>query len=103
MRLVCLSVYLHQHLLIQNHKLCVESGDPVNKERYKRLVGHLIYLYHTRSDISYTISIVSRYMHDPKSGHLDVVYRILRYLILEKRVLEKGWCSWPSKMCGRSL
>jgi hypothetical protein len=27
-----------------NHKLCAECGDPVNKERYQRLVGRLIYL-----------------------------------------------------------
>jgi len=63
-----------------NHKLCAESGDPVNKDRYQRLVGRLIYLCHTRPDISYAVSVVSRYMHDPRSGHLDAVYRILRYL-----------------------
>ena len=64
----------------QNHKLCAELGDPVNKERYQRLVGRLIYLCHTRPDITYAVSIVSRYMHDPRSGHMDAVYRILRYL-----------------------
>jgi hypothetical protein len=64
----------------QNHKLSTESGDPVNKERYQRLVGRLIYLCHTRPDISYVVSVVSRYMHDPRSGHLEVVYQILRYL-----------------------
>ena len=63
-----------------NHKLCAKSGHPVNKERYQRLVGRLIYLCHTRPDISYAVSVVSRYMHDLWSGHLDVVYRILRYL-----------------------
>lgn len=63
-----------------NHKLCAESGDPVNKDRYQRLVGRLIYLCHTRPNISYAVSVVSRYMHDPRSGHLDAVYRILRYL-----------------------
>jgi hypothetical protein len=63
-----------------NHKLCAESGNPMNKERYQRLVGRLIYLCHTRPDISYAVSVVSRYMHDARSGHLDVVYRILRYL-----------------------
>ena len=63
-----------------NHKLCAESGNLVNKKIYQRLVGRLIYLCHTRPDISYVVSVVSRYMHDPRSGHLDVVYRILRYL-----------------------
>jgi hypothetical protein len=63
-----------------NHKLSVECGNPVNKERYQRLVGRLIYLCHTRPDISYVVSVVSRYMHDPRKEHLEVVYRILRYL-----------------------
>jgi len=63
-----------------NHNLCAKSGHPVNKERYQRLVGRLIYLCHTRPDISYAVSVVSRYMHDPRSGHLDAVYQILRYL-----------------------
>ena len=52
----------------------------MNKERYQRLVGRLIYLCHTRPDISYAVSVMSRYMHDPRSGHLDAVYWILRYL-----------------------
>jgi hypothetical protein len=64
----------------QNHKLCAQSGDPVDKEKYQRLVGRLIYLCHTRPDITYAVSVVSRYMHDPRSGHMDAVYRILRYL-----------------------
>jgi len=64
----------------QNHKLCAQSGDPVDKEKYQRLVGRLIYLCHTRPDITYAVSVVSRYMHDPRSGHMDAAYRILRYL-----------------------
>jgi hypothetical protein len=63
-----------------NRKLCAESGEPVNRESYQRLVGRLMYLCHTRPDISYAVSVVSRYMHDPRSDHLNVVYRILRYL-----------------------
>ena len=64
----------------QNHKLYAQSGQPIDKEKYQRLVGRLIYLCHTRPDITYAVSVVSRYMHDPRSGHLDVVYQILRYL-----------------------
>jgi hypothetical protein len=52
----------------------------VDSERYQRLVGRLIYLGHTRPDIAYAVSVVSRYMHDPRTGHLEVVYQILRYL-----------------------
>uniref|UniRef100_A0ACD5U205 Uncharacterized protein n=1 Tax=Avena sativa TaxID=4498 RepID=A0ACD5U205_AVESA len=63
-----------------NHRILAESGDPVDKHQYQRLVGRLIYLSHTRPDISYAVSVVSRYMHDPRRGHLDAVNRILRYL-----------------------
>ncbi|WOH10052.1 hypothetical protein DCAR_0729513 [Daucus carota subsp. sativus] len=64
----------------QNHKLCSESGKPVDKRRYQRLVGRLIYLCHTRPDITYAVSIVSRYMHDPRTEHWEATLRILRYL-----------------------
>jgi hypothetical protein len=43
------------------------------------LVGKLIYLAHTRPDISYAVSVVSRYMHDPRVSHHEVVYQFLRY------------------------
>jgi hypothetical protein len=64
----------------KNHQIHAYLGDPVDREAYQRLVGRLIYLCHTRSDICYVVSVVSRYMHDPRTGHMDVVYRILRYL-----------------------
>jgi hypothetical protein len=64
----------------QNLRILADSGESVDKGRYQRLVGRLIYLSHTRLDIAYAVSIVSRYMHDPRTSHLDAVYRILRYL-----------------------
>ncbi|GAA0173856.1 transmembrane signal receptor [Lithospermum erythrorhizon] len=56
------------------------EGESVNKAMYQQLVGKLIYLSHTRPDIAFAVSLVSQYMHDPCQGHLDAVYRILRYL-----------------------
>lgn len=64
----------------QNHHVRADSGEPVDKHRYQRLVGRLIYLSHTRPDIAYAVSVVSRYMHDPRTCHMDAVIRILRYL-----------------------
>jgi Reverse transcriptase (RNA-dependent DNA polymerase) len=62
-----------------NHKLSGEIGDQVEKGQYQRLVGKLIYLAHTRPNISYAVSVVSSYMHDPRVSHQEVVYQILRY------------------------
>lgn len=63
-----------------NHHLRNGIGEVVDRERYQRLVVRLIYLSHTRPDIAYAVSAVSQYMHDPRSTHLEAVYRILRYL-----------------------
>ncbi|KAJ9561968.1 hypothetical protein OSB04_007128 [Centaurea solstitialis] len=64
-----------------NHKLTIHPDQvPTNKERYQRLVGKLIYLSHTRPDIAYAVSVVSRFMHAPSKDHMEAAYRILRYL-----------------------
>ncbi|XP_054789357.1 secreted RxLR effector protein 161-like [Prosopis cineraria] len=57
-----------------------EKEETVDKERYQRLVGKLIYLYHTRPDIAFAVSVASQYMCDPRKKDLEAVYRILRYL-----------------------
>ncbi|KAK3013501.1 hypothetical protein RJ639_010094 [Escallonia herrerae] len=57
-----------------------EGSAPVDKGRYQRLVGRLIYLSHTRPDIGFSISVVSQFMNNPTEEHLEAVYKILRYL-----------------------
>ncbi|KAJ9561371.1 hypothetical protein OSB04_006531 [Centaurea solstitialis] len=57
-----------------------DDGAAVDRERYQRLVGKLIYLSHTRPDISFVVSVISQFMHSPKERHLEAVYRVLRYL-----------------------
>ncbi|KAK2970044.1 hypothetical protein RJ640_014984 [Escallonia rubra] len=62
-------------------KLRIESNQvPVDKGRYQRLVGRLMYLAHTRPDLAYALSTVSQYMHNPGEQHMNAVLRILRYL-----------------------
>ncbi|KAL9420128.1 hypothetical protein AB3S75_037830 [Citrus x aurantiifolia] len=58
----------------------VSDGVPVDKGRYQRLVGKLIYLSHTRPDIAFAVSAVSQYMHSPYVEHLEAVHKILKYL-----------------------
>ncbi|XP_048435495.1 secreted RxLR effector protein 161-like [Pyrus x bretschneideri] len=52
----------------------------VDKGRYQRLVGRLIYLPHTCPDIAYAVSVVSQFMHSPSVDHVAAVMRILAYL-----------------------
>lgn len=43
-------------------------------------MGCLIYLSLTKPDISYVVGVVSQFMHVPTTKHLEVVYRVVRYL-----------------------
>ncbi|RVW62922.1 Retrovirus-related Pol polyprotein from transposon RE1 [Vitis vinifera] len=62
-------------------KLCVEPNQvSIDKGRYQRLVGRLMYLAHTRPNLAYALSVVSQYMHNPGEQHMNAVMRILRYL-----------------------
>ena len=64
-----------------NHKTDMSTkGKKVEKKRYQKLVGKLIYLSHTRLDISFSIGVVSQFMHNPMEEHHDAIYQILRYL-----------------------
>ena len=64
-----------------NHRFTRDVGARlIDADRYQCLVGRLIYLTITRLDIAYAVSVVSQFMHAPTTMHLDVVYRILRYL-----------------------
>ena len=52
----------------------------VDKGRYQRLEGKLIYLSLTRPDIAFSVSVVSQFMHSPTQRNLNTVNHILRYL-----------------------
>jgi hypothetical protein len=52
-------------------KISADVGEQVVRERYQKLVGILIYLCHICPDISFAVSVVSRYMHDSRKGHMD--------------------------------
>ena len=62
-------------------KLGIDQNQvPVEKGRYQRLVGRLMYLAHTRPDLAHALSVVSQYMQNNGEQHMSVVMRILSYL-----------------------
>ncbi|PWA97255.1 ribonuclease H-like domain-containing protein [Artemisia annua] len=56
--------------------------DPLldNITEYQKLIGKLIYLTHTRPDISYVVHCLSQFMHSPLKSHLKIALKVLRYL-----------------------
>ena len=46
-----------------------------------------MYLTHTRTDLTYALSIVSQFMHNSGEQHMNAIMHILRYL---KSALGKG-------------
>lgn len=58
-----------------------DKGDLLkDASRYRRLVGRLIYLTISRPDITYSVHVLSRFMHEPRKSHMEVALRVVRYL-----------------------
>ena len=61
--------------------LCRDDGaDLVDETTYRSIVGSLMFLTHTRPDIAFSVSLVSRYMKNPSEIHMKAAKRILRYV-----------------------
>ena len=59
-----------------------EGGDspPVNHYQYQQIVGKLLYLTHTRPDISFAVNLLSQFMHAPCEVHRQPANRVIAYL-----------------------
>ena len=55
--------------------------------RYRHLLGKLIYLTVTRPYITYDVSVLSQFMHEPRMVHWEGALRVLAYI---KRAPNKG-------------
>ncbi|XP_058004035.1 uncharacterized mitochondrial protein AtMg00810-like [Hevea brasiliensis] len=49
-------------------------------EKYRRIVGRLLYLNLTRPDISFSVQHLSQFLHQPRQQHWDALMALLRYL-----------------------
>lgn len=77
-----------------NMQQCKKALTPMNAEKiqgkdgsgnidakmYRSLIGGLNYLVYTRPDISFSVSMVSRYMSNTTKLHCAVAKRVLRYI-----------------------
>jgi hypothetical protein len=62
-------------------KLSKDSTSPrVNATSYRSIIGGLRYLAHTRPDISFAVGYLSRFMEDPREGHLTAIKHLPRYI-----------------------
>jgi len=75
-----------------NHKLARAIGSPLeNVRRYRRLVGHLIYLTITHPDLCYAVHKLSQFMQAPRKEHMNAACRALRYI---KGTVDCGLLLW---------
>ena len=52
----------------------------IDATNYRRNVGCLHYLLHTRPDVTYSVGVLSRYMHTLRESHGEAMKQYLRYL-----------------------
>eukprot|EP00253_Pinus_taeda_P033296 PITA_33296 len=71
-------------------KLSVSCISPeVDATLYRQLVGKLLYLTHTRPDLSFVVGLVDRFMQNPRESHWKAAKRILLYV--------RGPITWACK------
>eukprot|EP00253_Pinus_taeda_P006562 PITA_06562 len=62
-------------------KLSVSCTSPeVDATLYRQLVGKLLYLTHTRPDLSFVVGLVARFLQNPRESHWKAAKRIPRYV-----------------------
>lgn len=74
----CNLVHLPMDFNIKLSKSPAEKG--VDETEYRRNIGCLRYLLHTRPDLSFSVALLSRYMQEPKESHGAALKQILRYI-----------------------
>ncbi|GKB81821.1 hypothetical protein Tco_0948716 [Tanacetum coccineum] len=57
-----------------------EDGEPIDDTKYHGMIGSLLYLMASRSDIMFSVCLCAHFQEAPKTSHLEAVKRIFRYI-----------------------
>ncbi|GJX51890.1 hypothetical protein Tco_0280259 [Tanacetum coccineum] len=57
-----------------------EECESVDSTKYRGMIGSLLYLTASRSDIMFSVCLCARFQEAPKTSHLEEVKRIFRYI-----------------------
>jgi hypothetical protein len=57
-----------------------EEGEHVDQNEYRSMIGSLLYLTATRSNIQFSVCLCARFQASPRTSHRQSVKRIFRYL-----------------------
>lgn len=56
-----------------------ESGTPIDNTKYRGMIGSLLQLNTSHSDIMFSVYLCARHRTNPKESHLSLVKRIMKY------------------------
>jgi hypothetical protein len=57
-----------------------EEGEHVYQKEYRSMIGSLLYMTATRTDIQFSVCLCARFEASPRTSHRQAVKRIFRYL-----------------------
>ncbi|GJW30172.1 uncharacterized mitochondrial protein-like protein [Tanacetum coccineum] len=78
----CVEIAMQLHIQWKKDlKLSKGEDEPeVEASQYRKVVGCLRYLLHTRLDLTNSVGVVSRYIQSPRESHARAIKQILHYL-----------------------
>lgn len=74
---------VNMKLTVQEYDKLIEKKEDhilADRNQYQRLMGKLLYLTLTRSDIAYVVQTLSQFLQQPKKSHWDAAMRVARYI-----------------------